>query len=151
MRHEVRESLRLADEDAHVHEALEGRLGCTLGCGGPDDRANWEIVAEESGWLGHDQVTVQVLTDCGICEIGEAHRDAGDRVRCRQWSRIPGLVLPGLEVGDLGTADAEQNAQHLDAGHALRQRWVHAGPTDFDIGKVKAGGKTNGLKEIGIG
>jgi hypothetical protein len=40
----------------------------------------------------------------------------------------PASVAPGLEMHRLGRADAEQDAQHFDAGDALRQCRIEATP-----------------------
>ena len=66
-----------------------------------------ELAVEEDRRLGHDQVGLSQLT-VGV-EVGEREPAGG----IGQGRRVAGFVLPGLEVHDLGAADAEQDAQHL--------------------------------------
>src|SRR5206468_1892237 len=56
-----------------------------------------------------------------------------------QRRSIAGLVLPDLKVHRLRRADAEQDAQHLRMGDALRQRWVEARAALLDERKVESG------------
>src|SRR6266699_2601454 len=61
-----------------------------------------------------------------------------DRVEVGQRSRIARLVLPGLKVHDLGSADTEEDLQNFQACDLLGQRRVKAGATLLDIRKVKS-------------
>jgi hypothetical protein len=68
-------------------------------------------------WLGHDQIRLKILFPVEYAEVGE--RKPVGRFGYRE--DVAGLVAPGLEMNRLGRADAEQDAQHFDAGVALRQ------------------------------
>jgi hypothetical protein len=52
---------------------------------------------------------------------------------------VAGLVAPGLEMHRLGRADAEQDAQHFDAGDALRQCRIEATAALLDGAEMKCG------------
>src|SRR5205085_11018861 len=83
------------------------------------------------GWIGHSESGRWIL-----------HIHYGNR--------IGRLVVPGLEVRDLCSADAEQNAQDFDVRHLLRQSEIHAGSAHLYIGEVKACSVGNGLEEVRI-
>ena len=73
-----------------------------------------------------------------------------------QGRRIAGFVVPGLEVHDLGAADAEQDAQHLRVGDPLGQRGVEAGAALLDEREVEARRVGDRLEvvrrgEVGVG
>ncbi len=46
--------------------------------------------------------------------------------------------MPRLEVRGLDWANTEQDAQHLQTGDSLSQRWVEAGAALLDIAKMEA-------------
>ena len=50
----------------------------------------------------------------------------------------------------LSWADTEQDSQHFRIGHPLGERRVEAGATLLDKSKVKAGGKRDRLKVVGL-
>src|SRR5258708_14522336 len=110
------------------------------------------MFAKEHSWLRHNQVRLKVLsaqrrriqvwegylyTCHGIHDVGE--------LRC-----VTGLVMPGLKVCDLDSADAEQNAQNFHIADSLRQLRVEAAPTLFVKGEVKTCRVDDRLKEVGI-
>src|SRR5271166_6165998 len=74
------------------------------------------------------------------------HRILGIRYR----RRIAGFVVPGLEVCDLGSANAEQDAQNFHAGYPLSELWVEAAAALLDGSEVKAGRVGDRLKEVGV-
>src|SRR5438105_4234387 len=59
--------LRLADEKSVGSKGLDCRHGTPTPrlLGWANDRHGWEFAAEEDGWLGHDQVGLEVLTAKG--------------------------------------------------------------------------------------
>src|SRR5215472_168821 len=59
--------------------------------------------------------------------------------------------MPGLKVTDLGSANAEENAQNLQAGGTLRKLRVKAGATLLDESEVEACSVGHGLNEVRIG
>src|SRR4029077_16166934 len=73
----------------------------------------------------------------GIHDVG--------KLRC-----VTGLVMPGLEVCDLDSTDAEQNAQNFHIADSLRQLRVEAAPALFDKSEVKTRCVDDRLKEVGI-
>ena len=132
---EGKERLRLADEQPVGRQSLERPHCSAHGLGRPNDRNDRELAAEEDGGLGHDQVGLEVLPAKGSSiEVGK-HQPIGGIGQSRRVAR---LVMPGLKMGGLGGADTEQDAQHLWTGDPLRQRWVEAGATLLDEGKVEA-------------
>ncbi len=48
----------------------------------------------------------------------------------------------------LGWPDAQHDPQDLDAGYALRQRWIEARPSLFDSSEVKSSRVGNGLNVL---
>src|SRR6266478_7774024 len=66
-----------------------------------------------------------------------------DRVEVGQRSRVARLVLPGLKVHDLGSADTEEDSQNFQAGYLLSQCRVETGPALFNIAKVKSRRESN--------
>src|SRR5207248_7324315 len=62
--------------------------------------------------------------------------------------RIPGLVLPGLNVPDLGTADTKEDPENFQAGYLLRERRVEAGATLLNKAKVKSGRESDRLDMV---
>jgi len=57
--------------------------------------------------------------------------------------------VPSLKVGDLGAADAEQDAQDFRAGDPLGKLRIEAASALLDKGEVEAGGVGNGLGKVG--
>jgi hypothetical protein len=92
---------------------------------------------------GHDQVGLVELA-VGI-EVGEG--EPGGWVGERR--RVAGFVLPGLEVHDLGAADAEQDPQHLAVSDPLGELGVEAGTGLLDPGEVEAGRVRDRLQVVG--
>src|SRR5258708_6757470 len=98
MRNELKELIRLAHENIHIYEALQ-RISCSAFAGGrTNNRTHRKLAIEERSRFRHDQVTVKVLTNRRIGQVKKCHTEAGHGINCRQWRRVAGLVLPGLEV-----------------------------------------------------
>src|SRR5579863_602924 len=57
--------------------------------------------------------------------------------------------MPGLEVRSFHGADAEQNAQNIYVGNALRQRRIKTAATLLDEGEVESRGECDGLDAVG--
>src|SRR6267378_4965170 len=133
--HKCKELLRLAQEESHGGEKLEGSHGSPLCASGTNDGACRELPAEKYSGFRHDQVGLEILTP------GRRHVEVGKYQRMilgvGQSRSIAGLVLPRLKVHGLGWADAEHDAQNLDIGYPLSQRWIEAGPTLLDGAKVE--------------
>jgi hypothetical protein len=58
--------------------------------------------------------------------------------------------MPGLEVCDLDSADAEQDPQNFHAAHPLGQRRIQTAAALFDKSKVKTCRVDDRLKEASI-
>src|SRR5207248_5847349 len=102
---------------------------------------------DEFARLGHDQVGLQRLRlPCG--QVLECYRRMIDWVDVGQRSRITCLVLPGLKVHDLRSADAEEDSKHFQTGYLLRQGRVKAGPTLLNKTKVKSRGESDCLDMV---
>ena len=110
------------------------------------------MAAQERGWFGHDQIRLKILAPKGRrIEIGERHRDAGHRIDdVRQRKNVSRFILPGLEVADLGAADAQKNPEHFHIRRTLREHGVQAASTLLDPREVKAGRVADRLYEVGI-
>jgi hypothetical protein len=123
IKEEIGELLRLADEEAVVHETLNGGDGTAESCGcWANDGDRPEAGIEEMRWLRHDEVGLEriAVEGLGIClalglrQSGERYscaRAAGAVVGVRNGKRVAGFVLPGLEVHGLARADAEQDCK----------------------------------------
>src|ERR1700756_3210938 len=59
--HKVEEVIGLADEKSISNERGQGGHGGALGLGGANDRNCRQILAEEDGWLRHNQVRLEIL------------------------------------------------------------------------------------------
>src|SRR6266478_1782349 len=71
--HKVKECLRLASENIHIRKTLQSdRCRVLRGCR-TNDRTYRQFAAEESSWLGHDQIRLQILTDRILGQVGESH------------------------------------------------------------------------------
>ena len=150
--HEREKSLRLAVEQSHGRQELHHAHGDPIGLRGTDDRAPRQVRANERARLRHDQVRLEQLSaeGCAI-QVREGDRYAGDRIfHVRQWRCVARLVLPCLEMHRFRRANADQDAQHLDAGRALCHGGIQTGSTLLDRSEVESGGVGYGLKEIGI-
>src|SRR5207302_2249643 len=136
----------LAIKKAICREGIACAHGRAHGVCCSDDRARRESsIAQEKRRLGHDQVRLQqVIADIDFWEYqtGLAKVSEGPNV-------VAGLVMPDLEVGRLRRADAEQDAQHFETGHALRQRRIEAAAALLDEGEMKTGSVGDGLS-VGI-
>jgi hypothetical protein len=130
---ESKERRRLTDEQAVRGQGIERGHCSSVGLGRTNDRADRERALKEYGGFGHDQVGLQQFT-VGV-EVGKNQTVRG----VGEGRRIAGFVLPSLEVHNLGSADAEQNSQHLRVGDPLRQRGVEARTTLLNEGEVEAG------------
>src|ERR1700720_4368941 len=76
-----------------------------------NDRNRRELAVEERAWLGHDQIGLEVLRaewgwgwERRYIEVRKHESAIGQRRR--SINRVASLVVPGLEVGGLGRADA---------------------------------------------
>src|SRR6266436_9549796 len=118
-----------------VAQGLERAHGSPLGLSRANDRDGRELAAEEDGGLGHDQVGLECLPAKGSGIEVWKHQAIG---RVGQRWRVAGLVMPRLEVRGLDWANTEQDAQHLQTGDSLSQRWVEAGAAFLDIAKMEA-------------
>src|SRR5205085_9820542 len=65
-----------------------------------------------------------------------------------QLSGVACPVLPGLEVHDLRSADADKDPWNLQAGYLLRQSGVEAGATLLNKSKVKSRGESDCLDVV---
>ncbi len=105
---DVKELLRLADEQPIVRQGLERAHSGPLCLGRTNDRDGRERAAEEDGGLGHDQVALDGLR--GRSNEVRKHQPIGGVGYSR---RVACLVVPGLKVHGLAWADTEQDAQHF--------------------------------------
>src|SRR3979411_2533209 len=139
--HELEELLRLADKESVGGESLECSHGCAVGFGRTNNRTCGKLPVEERRWLGHDQVSLEVLpTKRRRVYVVERHRHTGHRVDDRRQPLvIAGLVRPRLKMHDLGSANAEHDSQDFQTGRTLRELWIEAAATLLDGCKMKAG------------
>src|SRR5258708_31518233 len=108
---------------------MNGGCRAVLVCGGwPDDGDGAELFVKEQSWLGHDQVGLEL-----VCNAGTSGTRIGidSTVEVRECEvavgyigRVTCFVVPGLEVGDLGAADAQQDPQDFQRAYLLRQHGV---------------------------
>src|SRR5258708_23709233 len=84
--------------------------------------------------LRHDEIRLEVLPVKRRRIQVRKHQPIR---RIGQNLDIPRLVMPSLKVRGLRRPDTEQNPQNLHVGHPLSQRWVEAGSTLLNEGKVK--------------
>ena len=158
---EVREMLRLADEEAVIDETLNGSDGAAEFCGcWANDGDGTQAVIEEVRWFGHDEIGLQriAVERLGVCfalgcgqrreRYGRA-RAAGTVVRVGNRKSISGFVLPGLEVHGLARADAEQDSQDFEVCYFLGEGGIQAAATLFDECKMESGGEGDGLQMSG--
>src|SRR5258708_38909157 len=111
---------------------------CTCTCpyrGSASDRNGRKLWAEEEGWLGQDQVVLEVLPAKGRGIEVRKHQPIRGVGQSR---RIACLVMPGLKMGCLDWADTEQDSQNFQIGDPLSQCWVEAGATLLDKPKMEA-------------
>src|SRR6266566_2091402 len=127
----------MSDEQPVDREGLD-RGHCTSTPsyqGRANDRNGRELAAEEDRGLGHDQVGLEFLPTKGSgIQVGKPQPISG----VGQRRGIACLIVPGLEVRCLDRADTEQDAQHLETGDSLSQRWVEAGAALLDIPEMEA-------------
>src|SRR3954452_3406663 len=140
---DVKELRWLSDEQSVGGQGLDRAHGRVAGLGGADDRDGRELALQEGRRLRHDQV--------GLGELAVGIQVREHQLAVGQRRRVPGFVVPGLEMHDLAATDAEQDAQHLPVGDALCQRGVEAGATLLDERKVEAGRIGDRLEVVGIG
>src|SRR6266480_2763551 len=84
-----------------------------------------------------------------ICsQVVKRHARIVNWVKVGQGSGIARLVLPGLKVHDLGSADAEENSENFQASYLLSQRRVEARATLLNKAKVKSGRESDRLDMV---
>lgn len=140
------EGSRLAKEQVAAGQKFEGASGGSSCFGWADDGADRQALVKENCRLRHDQV--------GLKFFAAERRGVQVRendVAVGEWRSVAGFVAPGLEMHDLGAADAEHDAQNLHTGDALGKLGIEAGAALFDGGEMKAGGVGDGLQVIGVG
>ena len=150
---QLHELAGLADEKAIAGQRIHSPHRHTFSLGRTNDRAWWKLAAEKHCRLGHDQVRLEILPTKGRrIQIGESDRDTGDRIDhvCRR-NHVARFVLPGLEVADLGSTDAEEDPKHFSICGSLRQGWIEATASLFDPGKVESCGIGNGPRSVSSG
>ena len=155
--YQVKEPVGLADEQPVGREGFYSRhrTAC-LYRGRPNDRNFREIPAEERAWLGHDQIGLEVLPTKGRCIEVWKHETAIGQGSHRRLNPVASFVVPGLEVGGLGRADAQQDSQDLWMGYPLRQGRVEAAAALLDKAEMECRRVGDGLdvvrrSEVGIG
>ena len=150
---ELKKLRRLTDEKPVVGKRLDRSPGRPPRLGRTNDRTRGELPAQKHSWLGHDQVGLEVFASKrGSVQVGERHTHTCHGIdHVGQDHGVARLVVPRLEVTDLGAADAEQYAQCFDAVGALGELRIEARPALFDKGEMEAGGVGDGLDEIGVG
>src|SRR4029077_18302549 len=84
-------------------------------------------------------------------QIRKRHRHSGYGINhiC-QLRCVPRLVLPGLEVTDLGPSDTEDYAQDFRVADSLRELGVETASALLDEGKVKASSVGDCLNKVRI-
>src|SRR6266852_1661476 len=132
---EGKECRRLTYEQPVGCQGLDRTHCSPVGLCGANDRTDWELSVKEDGWLGHDQVGLEVLPSKWSRIEGRKDQPISG---VGQRRRVACLVLPGLEVLCFGWPDAEQDTQHFRMGDPLSQRWVEAGPPLLDKRKVES-------------
>src|SRR5260370_41877848 len=96
---------RLADEQTILGQSLHRAHGGAFSLGRTNDGTDREFAVQEWRRFRHDEVGLEVLAaERRGVEIREY--ETGIR-RVGQRRGIAGLVLPGLEIGRLGGADAQ--------------------------------------------
>src|ERR1700751_4856785 len=105
-------------------------------------------MAEKIRGLRHDKVGLQRLRLIDG-KVLEGDGCTGHWVDISQSQCVAGFVVPGLEVGRLGRANAEQDSQNLDIAHSLSERRVKTCATLLDEGEVESGGEGDGFEVVG--
>src|SRR6185312_12830142 len=100
--------------------------------------------------LRHDEVGLEVLaTQRRRVKVWECHLHTGGRINhVGQLWRVTRLVVPCLEMGDLGPTDAQQDPQNLHISYPLREHGIQASSALLDKRKMKSRGIGNGLCEV---
>src|SRR5712692_8257113 len=131
--HQIKERFRLDDEKTHRRQEFQRAHGSPFRLGRANDRTYRKASAEERAWLRHDQIGLEVLRakrsrEWRRIEIRkhQSIRGVGER------RRITRLIVPGLEMGCLRRANAEQDSQDFRMSDPLCERWVEAVATLFD-------------------
>jgi hypothetical protein len=151
---EIKKLFWLAVEEPVGRKPRDRALRRAFGFGGANDGDDRELAVEEVCRLRHDQVGLEFILIRkfrGVCEVREKQRGIVwiDQGSNRRVHGVPGFVVPGLEVRRFGGTDAEQDAQNLRTGHALRQRRIKAGAALLDKCEVKSGGEGDGFQMVG--
>ena len=74
-------------------------------------------------------------------QVRERHRHAGDWIDdIDNGDDVAGFVLPGLEVADFGSANAQQNPQNFDVMCPLRELRIEAAAPLLDPGEMESSG-----------
>ena len=118
-----------------------------------DDRHRPQFGIQEHCRFRHDQVGLERIGDIGTrgsgvrinpaVEVGEGQTTVGDK------GDVTGFVVPGLEVHDFASADAEQHAQNFQVRDFLGQNGIQAAATLLDERKVEARGIGDRLEVVG--
>src|ERR1700676_2702914 len=97
---QLKELLRLTDEEPITRKCLHSSHSRTLRLRGPNDGTRRELPAEEYRRLGHDEIGLKVFPTKGRrIQIREGDRYTGHRINhIGQLDRISCLVVPRLEV-----------------------------------------------------
>ena len=150
---ELHELAGLTDEKAVSCQCLHSTHGHAFGFGRTNNRAGRKLATQKRRRLGHDQVGLKVLSPkWRRIQIRERNGDTGDGIdNIRDGHHVSCFVLPGLEVADFSSPDAEQDAKNLGIRGSLRQGRIETAAALLDPGKVKACGVGNDLQESGVG
>src|ERR1700746_1241250 len=158
IKQEVGKLRRLSDEQAIVLESLHRAYRATEGhAGRPDNRNRTELLVDEVGRFGHDEVGLQSISvqrlgiafSLCLSQVGEGDARTGASravVHISERKRVAGLVLPGLEVHDLAGADTEQDPEHFQIRDLERERGIETAATLLDEGEMEARGKGDRLQ-----
>src|SRR5579859_5931709 len=140
---QLEEFRRLTFEQVIRYERLDSGSCRALGCRRANDRDLRESWIEERHRFRHDQVGLELLRRelRRVVKVGERQVWVC-RVGQRRQSRLHGvacLVVPGLEVANLGAADGQQYPQYLGTGDTLRQLRIQAAAALLDETEVEGG------------
>src|SRR5579871_302151 len=102
--HELEECRRLTDKEPVVDEGAECRHSRPLRLGWTNNRTRRELAAKERRCFRHDQVGLKILSTKRTCIQVWEHQLRIERIGNSR--RVPGFVVPSLEMGGLRRPDA---------------------------------------------
>ena len=108
------------------------------------------MTAKERRGFRHDQIGLEVFAGKRRrVEIRESDGDTGHGIHnVIQVNGVASLVVPGLEVANLDSSDAQQDAQNFRTTGPLRHRRIEARASLLNRSEVKSCGVGNRLGEL---